>query len=61
LITFAFCEKEGVLGITGLEVLGVSTDGVTGLDAREEVSNKSIISDVLVLMSEMMNSSHFFF
>jgi len=32
LITFAFCEKEGV-GVTGLELLGVSTFGVTGLDA----------------------------
>ena len=48
LITFAFCEKEGVLGVTDLELIGVSTDGVAGLDAGGEVSNKSIISDVLV-------------
>ena len=46
LITFAFCEKEGVLSITGLELIGVSTDGVIGLDAGGEVSNKFIISDV---------------
>ena len=25
LITLAFCEKEGIVGVTGLEVLGVST------------------------------------
>jgi hypothetical protein len=25
LITFAFCEKEGNVGVTGLEILGVST------------------------------------
>ena len=48
LITFAFCKKEGVLGITGLELIGVSMDGVISLDAGGEVSNKSIISDVLV-------------
>ena len=32
LITFAFCEKEGIVGITSLELLGVSMVGVTGLD-----------------------------
>ena len=31
---------------TGLELLGVSTIGVTSLDAGGEVSNKSTISDV---------------
>jgi hypothetical protein len=31
LITLAFCEKEGIVGVTGLEVLGVST--VDGFDA----------------------------
>jgi hypothetical protein len=36
LITFAFCEKEGVLGVTGLELIGVSTDGITGLDVTRE-------------------------
>ena len=30
LITFAFCEKEGIVGVTGLEVLAVST--VDGFD-----------------------------
>ena len=52
LITFAFCEKEGVLGVTGLELIGVSTDGVTGFDAGGEVSNKSTISNVLVFDEE---------
>ncbi len=46
LITFAFCKKEGIVGVTGLELLGVLTDSVTGLDAGEKVLNKSIISDV---------------
>ena len=41
LMTFALCEKDGTVGVVGL-----STDGVTGLDAGGEVSNKSIISDV---------------
>ncbi|UZO21943.1 uncharacterized protein OCT59_014324 [Rhizophagus irregularis] len=39
-----------------------SMDGITGLDAEEEVSNKFAISNVcsdLVMMSEMMNSSYF--
>ena len=30
MITLAFCEKEGIVGVTGLEVLGVST--VNGFD-----------------------------
>ena len=45
-ITLAFCEKEGSVGVVGLETADASTDGVTGLDAGEEVSNKSAISDV---------------
>ena len=45
LITFALCEKEGSVGVVGLETADASTDGVTGLDA-EGVSNKSAISDV---------------
>ena len=45
-MTFALCEKEGSVGVTGLEGADVSTDGVTGLDAGGEVSNKSAISDV---------------
>ena len=48
LITFAFCEKEGVLGIMDLELISVSTNDVTGLDTRKEISNKSIISDILI-------------
>ena len=34
LITFAFCEKEGIVGVTGLEVLGVST--VDGFDVMSD-------------------------
>ena len=45
-MTFALCEKEGSVGVVGLETADSSTDGVTGLDAGEEVSNKSAISDV---------------
>ena len=45
-ITLALCEKEGSVGVVGLETADASTDGVTGLDAGEEVSNKSAISDV---------------
>ena len=36
----------------GLETADSSMDGVTGLDAEGEVSNKSIISDVLVFDEE---------
>ena len=32
--------------MVGLETADASMDGVTGLDAGEEVSNKSAISDV---------------
>ena len=46
LITFALCEKEGSIGVVGLEMADASTDGVTSLDAGGEVSNKSAISDV---------------
>ena len=45
-ITLALCEKEGSVGVVGLETADASTDGVTGLDVEEEVSNKSAISDV---------------
>ena len=46
LITFALCEKEGSVGVVGLETADASMDGVTGLDAGEGVSNKSAISDI---------------
>ena len=46
LITFALCEKEGSVGVVGLETADASMDGVTGLDAGEGVLNKSAISDV---------------
>ena len=45
-MTFALCEKEGSVGVVGLETADSSTNGVTGLDTGEEVSNKSAISDV---------------
>ena len=45
-MTFALCEKEGSVGVVGLETADASTDGVTGLDTGEEVSNKFAISDV---------------
>ena len=45
-ITLALCEKEGSVGVVGLETADASTDGVTGLDAGGEVSNKFAISDV---------------
>ncbi len=45
-ITLAFCEKERSVGVVGLEMADAFTDGVTGLDAGGEVSNKSAISDV---------------
>jgi hypothetical protein len=63
LITFAFCEKEGIVGVTGLEVGGVSiVDGVTGLDTagvvecdtlgRGIVSRLRIFEAVLAVLAE---------
>ena len=46
LMTFALCEKEGSVGVVGLEMADASTDGIIGLDAGEEILNKSAISDV---------------
>ena len=45
-ITLALCEKERSVGVVSLETADASMNGVTGLDAGEEVSNKSAISDV---------------
>ena len=45
-MTFALCEKERSVGVVGLETADAFTDGVTGLDAGGEVSNKFAISDV---------------
>ena len=45
-MTFALCEKEGSVGVVGLGTADAFTDGVTGLDAGGEVSNKFAISDV---------------
>ena len=46
LMTFTFYEKEESIGVIDLETADASTDGVTGLDAGGEVSNKSAIFDV---------------
>ena len=43
---FALCEKEGSVGVTGLEIADAFIDGVTGLDAGGEVLNNSTISNV---------------
>jgi len=32
LMMFALCEKEESVGVAGLKMADVSTDGVTGLD-----------------------------
>ena len=45
-MTFALCEKEGSVGVVGLETADTSMDGITSLDAGGEVSNKFAISDV---------------
>jgi len=45
-MTFILCEKEGSVEVVGLETADASMDGITGLDAGGEVSNKSAISDV---------------
>ena len=45
-ITLALCEKEGSVGVVGLKMADVFTDGITSLDAGREVLNKSAISDV---------------
>ena len=45
-MTFALCEKEGSVGVVGLKTADASIDGITGLDAGGEVSNKFAISDV---------------
>ena len=45
-ITLALCEKEGSVGVVGLETADAFTDGITDLNAGEGVSNKSAISDV---------------
>ena len=33
LMTFALCEKEGSVGVVGLETADTSINGITGLDA----------------------------
>ncbi|RGB33380.1 hypothetical protein C1646_669400 [Rhizophagus diaphanus] len=44
-LVMAVKENEGIVGVIGLEYVGVSTDGVTGLDIGEEFSNNCAISD----------------
>ena len=44
-ITLALCEKEGSVGVVGLETADASTDGVTGLDIGGESSNNCAMSN----------------
>ena len=44
-ITFALWENEGIVGVIGLEDVGVSMDGVTSLDTGGESSNNCAIPD----------------
>ncbi|CAB4394874.1 unnamed protein product [Rhizophagus irregularis] len=45
-ITLAFCKKERSVEVIGLEMADAFTDSVTSLDAGEEISNKSAISNI---------------
>ncbi len=45
-ITLALCEKEGSVGVVGLEMADAFMNGVTSLDAGGEVSNKFAIFNV---------------
>ena len=45
-ITLALCEKEGSVGVVGLEMADAFTDSITSLDAGGKVSNKFAIFDV---------------
>ena len=53
LMIFAFCKKEGSVGVIDLETMGVSVKGVTGLDdliclcGEEEVSDLILRGQVL--------------
>ena len=49
----ALWEKEGRVGVTGLEIADVSKDGVTGLDGTGELSERVtdfLSEDELVLL-----------
>ena len=48
LMTFTLWEKEGSVGVVGLEDTDAFMNGITGLDSGGEVSSKSTISNVLV-------------
>ena len=49
MITFAFCEKEGNVGVTGLEILGV----LTGFDvvSDDDLSEVPMAGDFLTAFS----------
>jgi hypothetical protein len=46
LITFAFCEKEGNVGVTGLEILGVST-GFDDVASDDDLPEAPMAGDFL--------------
>jgi hypothetical protein len=50
LITFAFCEKEGNVGVTGLEILGVST-GFDDVASDDDLPEAQIFPMVVQLQN----------
>lgn len=42
LITFAFYEKKGIVGVMGFEILGVSTVGIIGLDVASDNASEQM-------------------
>ena len=57
-MTFALWEKEGRVGVLGLEIVDVSKDGVTGLDGdflvifndpQEETEETPVIEELIPL------------
>ena len=45
LMMFAFCEKEGSIGVIGLETTGVSVEDVTDLDDLVYLCEEEEVSD----------------
>ena len=50
MITLAFCEKEGIVGVTGLEILGVST-GFDDFASDDDLSEAPMAGDSLTAFS----------
>jgi len=50
LITLAFCEKEGIVGVTGLEILGVST-GFDDVASDDDLPEAPMAGDSLKAFS----------